>query len=212
MITLGNLVGFALASLVLIAIPGPSVLFVIGRALSLGRASAIASVVGNAAGVYVVAILVAVGLGTLVQRSDTAFTAVKLAGAAYLVLLGVQAFRHRHDIAAALEAQVPQISRWRAMRQGFVVGIGNPKALIIFGAVLPQFVNRQAGHVPEQMLLLSLVSFGIALVSDSLWAVTASAARSWFARNPKRLSAVGGAGGLALIGVGVSVALTRRQS
>lgn len=212
MITLGNLLGFAVASLVLIAIPGPSVLFVIGRALSLGRASAIASVVGNAVGVYVVAVLVAFGLGTLVQRSDTAFTVIKLAGAAYLVLLGVQAFRHRHDIAAALEARVSQVSRWRAMRQGFIVGVGNPKALIIFGAVLPQFVDRQAGHVPEQMLLLSLVSFGIALVSDSLWAVAASAARSWFARNPRLLSAVGGAGGLALIGVGASVALTRRRN
>ena len=212
MITLGNLLGFAVVSLVLIAIPGPSVLFVIGRALSLGRASAIASVVGNAVGVYVVAVLVAFGLGTLVQRSDTAFTVIKLAGAAYLVLLGVQAFRHRHDIAAALEARVSQVSRWRAMRQGFIVGVGNPKALIIFGAVLPQFVDRRAGHVPEQMLLLSLVSFGIALVSDSLWAVAASAARSWFARNPRLLSAVGGAGGLALIGVGASVALTRRRN
>jgi threonine/homoserine/homoserine lactone efflux protein len=212
MITLGNLAGFALTSLVLIAIPGPSVLFVIGRALSLGRASAIASVVGNAAGVYVVAVLVAFGLGTLVRRSDTAFTVIKFAGAAYLVLLGVQAFRQRHDIAVAFQAQVPQVSRFRAARQGFVVGLGNPKALIIFGAVLPQFVNRQAGHVTEQMLLLSLVSFGIALVSDSLWAVTANAARSWFARDPTRLSAVGGVGGLALIGVGVSVALTRRRS
>jgi threonine/homoserine/homoserine lactone efflux protein len=212
MITVGNLTGFTLASLVLIAIPGPSVLFVIGRALSLGRASAIASVVGNAAGVYVVAVLVAVGLGTLVQRSDMAFTVIKLAGASYLVLLGVQAFRHRRDIAAALEAQVPQVSRWRAVRQGFVVGVGNPKALIIFGAVLPQFVDRQAGHVTEQMLLLSLVSFGIALISDSMWAVAAGTVRSWFEANPRRLAAVGGAGGLAMMGVGVSVAVTGRHS
>jgi threonine/homoserine/homoserine lactone efflux protein len=124
----------------------------------------------------------------------------------------VQAFWHRHAIAAALDAQVPQVPRWRAARQGFVVGVSNPKALIIFGAVLPQFVDRQAGQVTEQMLLLSLVAFGIALVSDSLWALTASAARSWFARNPRRLSAIGGAGGLAMIGVGVSVALTRRRN
>lgn len=211
MVTTGNLVGFALTSLVLIAVPGPSVLFVVGRALSLGRGSAIASVVGNALGVYVVAIMVAFGLGTIVQRSDTAFTVLKLTGAVYLVFLGVQALRHRHDLAAALDAQTPQVSRWRAARQGFVVGVGNPKALIIFGAVLPQFVDRQAGHVPQQMLLLSLVAFAIALVSDSAWAVAASAARSWFARNPRRLSAVGGAGGLALIAVGVSVALTRRR-
>jgi len=211
-ITAGNLAGYAVASFVLIAIPGPSVLFVIGRALSLGRGPAIAGVAGNAVGVYVAAVLVAFGLGTFVQRSDAAFLAVKLAGGIYLVWLGVQAIRHRHDLAAALEVRVPQVSGWRAARQGFAVGIANPKALIMFGAVLPQFVNRSAGHVQEQMLLLSLVSFGIALISDSLWAVAASTVRSWFAGSPRRLAAVGGAGGLAMIGVGVSVAVTGRRS
>jgi threonine/homoserine/homoserine lactone efflux protein len=212
MITAGNLAGYAVASLVLIAIPGPSVLFVIGRALSLGRGPAIAGVAGNAVGEYAVAVLVALGLGTLVQRSDAAFLAVKLAGGIYLLWLGTQAIRHRHDLAAALDVRVPQASRWRAARQGLVVGIANPKALIIFGAVLPQFVNRSAGHVQEQMLLLSLVSFGTALVSDSLWAVVAGTVRSWLAGSPRRLAAVGGAGGLAMIGVGVSVAVTGRRS
>lgn len=212
MITAGDLAGYAVASVILIAIPGPSVMFVIGRALSLGRGPAIASVAGNAVGVYVVAVLVAFGLGTLVQRSDAAFTVIKLAGGLYLLWLGIQAIRHRHDLAAALNVQVPQASRWRTARQGFVVGIANPKALIIFGAVLPQFVNRSAGRVPEQMLLLALVSFGIALVSDSVWAIAASGVRSWFAGNPRRLAAVGGAGGLAMIGVGVSVAVTGRHS
>jgi threonine/homoserine/homoserine lactone efflux protein len=212
MITAGDLAGYAVASFVLIAIPGPSVLFVIGRALSLGRGPAIASVVGNALGVYVVAVLVACGLGTLLQRSEAAFAVIKLAGGLYLVWLGIHAIRHRHDRAATLNVRVPQVSRWRAARQGFVVGVANPKALIIFGAVLPQFVNRLAGHVPEQMLLLSLLSFAIALISDSLWAVAASTVRSWFAINPRRLAAVGGAGGLAMIGVGVSVAVTGRRS
>jgi threonine/homoserine/homoserine lactone efflux protein len=211
-ITAGNLAGYAVASFVLIVIPGPSVLFVIGRALSLGRGPAIAGVTGNAVGVYVVAVLVALGLGTLVQRSDAAFLAVKLTGGIYMLWLGIQAIRHRHDLAAALDVRVPQVSRWRAARQGFAVGIANPKALIIFGAVLPQFVNRSAGHVQEQMLLLSLVSFGIALISDSLWAVAASTVRSWFAGNPRRLAAVGGAGGLAMVGVGVSVAVSGRRS
>ena len=187
-------------------------LFVIGRALSLGRGPAIASVVGNAVGVYVVAVLVAFGLGTLVQRSDAVFTAIKLVGGLYLLWLGIQAIRHRHDLAAALDMHVPQVSRRRAARQGFVVGIANPKALIIFGAVLPQFVNRPAEHVPEQMVLLSLVSFGIALISDSLWAIAAGSVRSWLAVNPRRLAAVGGAGGLAMIGVGVSVAAAGRRS
>ena len=118
MISAGNLAGYSAVSFVLIAIPGPSVLFVIGRALSLGRGPAIASVVGNAVGVYVVAVLVAFGLGALVQRSDAAFLAVKLAGGLYLLWLGIQAIRHRHDLAAALDVQVPQVSRWRAVGRG----------------------------------------------------------------------------------------------
>jgi threonine/homoserine/homoserine lactone efflux protein len=212
MVSSTNLAAFAVAALILVVIPGPSVLFLIGRALSLGRGPAIASVVGNGFGVYVVAILVAFGLGSLVQRSDLAFGAIKLVGAVYLVWLGVQAIRHRRDLAKALgtTATTP-ISRWRAVRQGFLVGFANPKALIIFGAVLPQFVDRKTGHVPEQMLLLSAVAFGIALITDSIWVLAASGVRGWFATNPRRLAAVGGLGGLAMIGVGVTVATTGRH-
>jgi threonine/homoserine/homoserine lactone efflux protein len=215
MVSEANLAAFAAAAFVLIAIPGPSVLFIVGRALSLGRGPAIASVVGNAFGVYVVAMLVAFGLGSVVQRSDLAFLIVKLAGAGYLVWLGVQAIRHRHALTAALkhttaDAQV-RPTWWRAVRQGFLVGFANPKALIMFGAVLPQFVDRSAGNVPAQMLLLALVAFGIALIMDSLWAVTASGVRSWFERNPRRLAAIGGTGGLAMIAVGVTVATTGRH-
>ena len=211
MVSGAHLIAFAATAFIIIVIPGPSVLFVIGRALSLGRGPAIASVVGNGFGVYVVAVLVAFGLGSVVQRSDFVFVCVKLVGGLYLVWLGVQAIRHRRDLAAALGATSAPTSRWRAMRQGFVVGFANPKALIIFGAVLPQFVDRTAGHVPEQMLLLSAVAFGMALVSDTVWVLAASGVRGWFANNPRRLAAVGGAGGLAMIAVGVTVATTGRH-
>jgi threonine/homoserine/homoserine lactone efflux protein len=211
MVSSTQLVAFAATAFVLIVIPGPSVLFLIGRALSLGRGPAIASVVGNGFGVYVVAVLVAFGLGSLVQRSDLAFGIVKVVGAAYLVWLGVQAIRHRRDLAAVLGTTSEPTSRWRAVRQGFLVGFANPKAFIIFGAVLPQFVDRTAGHVPEQMLLLSAVAFANALITDTIWVLAASGIRSWFATNPRRLAAVGGAGGLAMIAVGVSVATTGRH-
>jgi len=92
-----------------------------------------------------------------------------------------------------------------------MVGVTNPKAFILFGALLPQFVSRPAGHVPAQMLMLALVSVAIGLASDSVWGFTASAARAWFARSPRRLALVGGAGGLAMIGVGVTVAVTGRK-
>jgi threonine/homoserine/homoserine lactone efflux protein len=213
MVTTGQIAAFGVASIILIVIPGPSVLFVIGRALAYGRRTAIASVVGNALGVYAVAAAVALGVGTVVERSVVVFTVVKLAGACYLVWLGWQAIRHRRDLAVVErsgEEFGPRDDR-RAIREGFVVGIANPKAVILFAAILPQFVNRPAGHVPMQMLLLSLVSFAVALVSDSVWGITASAVRSWFARSPRRLELVGGTGGLAMIGLGVTVAFSGRR-
>ena len=176
MIPPANLLGYALASFVLIVIPGPSVLFVVGRALAYGRRTALATVCGNSAGNYVVAICVAVGVGTLVQRSAQVFTVLKLAGALYLIWLGIQAFRRRGTLAESFAEATQARSDRRAVREGFVVGVTNPKALILFGAVLPQFVNRAAGHVPLQMLLLSLVSIMIGLASDSTWGLAASTA------------------------------------
>jgi threonine/homoserine/homoserine lactone efflux protein len=206
-----HLLGYALASFVLIVIPGPSVLFVVGRALAYGRRTALATVCGNAAGNYVVAACVAFGIGTLVERSVAVFTVVKLAGALYLVWLGIQAIRRRKALASAFAGVTEARGDRRAAREGFLVGVTNPKALILFGAVLPQFVDRAAGHVPVQMLLLSLVSIAIGLVSDSSWGVAASFVRSWFARSDRRFELVGGAGGLAMIGVGLTVAVTGRQ-
>jgi threonine/homoserine/homoserine lactone efflux protein len=207
----GQLAAFAVASFVLIVIPGPGVLFVIGRALAHGRAVALASVAGHAAGNWVVAVCVALGVGTIVERSAAVFTAIRLAGAAYLIWLGIQAFRRRHALADVLtEAAAPR-GGIQAVREGFVVGVTNPKAVILFAAVLPQFVNRAAGHVPVQMLLLSMISIVIGLASDSCWGLAASTVRAWFARSPRRLSLVGGVGGLAIIGLGVTLAVTGRK-
>ncbi|MET9018527.1 LysE family translocator [Actinopolymorpha sp. NPDC004070] len=136
---------------------------------------------------------------------------MRYAGAAYLVWLGIQAFRHRRSLAEAFAAAEPPRSGWRAAREGFVVGVANPKAFVIFAAVLPQFVDRDAGAVPAQMLVLSLVSFAIAMLSDSAWAFAASAVRSWFGRSPRRLEVVGGAGGLSMVGLGLSVAVSGRK-
>jgi threonine/homoserine/homoserine lactone efflux protein len=208
MISSGHLIGFTLASLVIIVIPGPGVLFVIGRALSHGRRTAVATAAGHAVGNYVVAASVAVGLGTLLQRSAQVFTAVKLAGALYLIYLGIQAIRHRHSLASAMAQADGPSDGWRALRDGVIVGVTNPKAYILFGAILPQFVNRSAGNVPAQMLLLAVVSVCLGLASDCTWGVAASVVRTWFARSPRRYELVGGAGGLAMIGVGVTVALT----
>jgi threonine/homoserine/homoserine lactone efflux protein len=211
MVSTGHLLGFALASLVLIVVPGPGVLFIVGRALAHGRRTALATALGHAAGNYMVAACVAVGLGTVLQRSVQVFVIVKVAGALYLIWLGIHAIRHRKSLAGSMgQSGQPQVG-WRAARDGAVVGLTNPKAYILFGAILPQFVNRAAGDVPGQMLLLAVVSVVIGAISDSSWGFAASAVRTWFASSPRRFELVGGAGGLAMIGVGVTVAVTGRS-
>lgn len=209
MVSAGQVAAFAVASFILIAIPGPSLLFVVGRALAHGRRTALASVAGNAAGLEVVAVCVALGIGTLVARSALVFIVVKLAGADCLIWLGIRAVRQRGMASAFAAAPAPYRQR-RAMLEGFLVGVANPKAVILFAAVLPQFVNRRAGHVPVQMLLLSLVSFAIALVSDSAWGLLASTVRAWFACSPRRLQLVSLASGLAMIALGLLIAVTGR--
>jgi threonine/homoserine/homoserine lactone efflux protein len=207
-ITLDQVLGFGIAAFILIAIPGPSVVFTIGRALAYGRAVALATVVGNSFGLLVIVGFVALGLGVVVQESIEVYTVLKLLGAVYLVWLGVQAIRHRHDFHLDAQAEEgPRVSFTRAMRQGFVVGVTNPKAFMILGAVLPQFVDRGVGNVQAQMLLLGLLAFAIGLLSDSLWALIASQLRTWFARSRRRGEAVGAAGGVSMIGLGVSLAV-----
>ncbi|GGW63845.1 lysine transporter LysE [Streptomyces lucensis JCM 4490] len=211
MVSTDRLAAFAALSLLLIVVPGPSVLFVIGRALAHGRRAALTSVAGNTLGAYVLVVAVALGVGSVVERSVLVFTALKLAGAAYLVHLGVKAWRRRGSLRAAFTGtDGPAHGGLRTLAEGFAVGVANPKTIVFFAAVLPQFVDRGQGHVPAQMLLLGLVFNAIALASDSAWGLVASAARGWFARSPRRLAAVGGVGGLTMIGLGVTVAATGR--
>ncbi|WP_432252954.1 LysE family translocator [Streptomyces sp. HNM1019] len=212
MVSTESVLAFAAMSLLVIVIPGPSVLFVVGRALAYGRRTALETVLGNVVGCYLLVTAVAWGLGALVARSAAVFTGVKLAGAAYLVYLGVQAFRRRGEMRVTdMATPVPaQRGDLRTVLDGIVVGVTNPKGIVFFAAVLPQFVNHSAGHLPLQMMVLGLVPTTIGLITDTLWGLGAAAARAWFARSDRRLSMVGGAGGLAMIGLGVTVAATGR--
>jgi threonine/homoserine/homoserine lactone efflux protein len=211
MLPTSHLLAFALISFALIIVPGPNVLFVISRSLMLGRAAGVGTAAGGQIGVYLQVVAVAFGVGALVERSVAIFTVIKLAGAAYLVYLGVQAIRHRGSLREALEVAAQPRSLGRILGDGIAVGATNPKVIVFFAAVLPQFVNRSAGHVQVQMLLLGSVFLAIAVVCDSSWALAAGTARSWLARSPRRLEMIGGAGGLAMIGIGASLALTGRK-
>lgn len=211
MLPTAHLLAFTLTAFALIVVPGPSVLFTVSRALALGRMAGVATVAGNTIGVYVQVVAVAFGIGALVERSVMVFTIVKLGGAAYLIFLGVQAIRHRQKLAEMLGSRIENKSVARVMADGFVVGIGNPKAIVFFAAVLPQFVDRPAGQVPQQMLLLGAIFAGIALLSDSGWALVAGSARAWLGRSPRRLELVGGTGGLVMIGIGATLAVSGRK-
>jgi threonine/homoserine/homoserine lactone efflux protein len=211
MVSTDRLLAFAAMSFLLIVVPGPSVLFVIGRALAQGRRAALTTVVGNTIGAYVLVVAVALGIGSVVERSVVVFTALKLAGAAYLVYLGVKAWRQRGALQAAFSGDTSTSGGLRTLWEGFAVGIANPKTIVFFAAVLPQFVDRAQGHVVAQMLLLGLLFNVIALASDSVWGLVAATARGWFARSPRRLSLIGGVGGLTMVGLGVTVAATGRK-
>ncbi|WP_067722991.1 LysE family translocator [Nocardia yamanashiensis] len=208
MIPASHLLAFVVAATVIIVIPGPGVLFVIGRALTDGRKAALLSVAGHAIGVLVVLCLVAAGLGTVLAASAVALTVVKLAGALYLIHLGIQAIRERRSLRDALLTKTEPVRGKRLFRQAILVGLSNPKAIIFFSAVLPQFVDPESGPLPLQLLILGVIFLLIAMVSDSAWGLAAGTARAWFARSPKRLEAVGGAGGVMIIGLGASVAVS----
>ncbi|GAB3999439.1 LysE family translocator [Nocardioides marmoraquaticus] len=200
-------VAFLVASFLFIQLPGPSLLFTIGRALTVGRRDALLSVVGNAIGVTVQVALVAVGLGALVATSATLYTAVKVVGAAYVVWLGVQAIRHRADARLALdEAGVRRPVRGRrSVLTGITVGVTNPKTVVFFVAFLPQFTDRAAGGTGWQVMALGAVFGAMACLSDGVWALAAGRAKAWFARTPRRLDALGAAGGTMMVGLGATM-------
>jgi threonine/homoserine/homoserine lactone efflux protein len=206
MIGLGRLATFVTVVALLIAVPGPSVLFVVSRGVTLGRRAAVSTALGNELGLLVQVALVAVGLGTVLERSILVFSALKFAGALYLIWLGVQAWRRRGSLVVTRELEAGAARPGRVLREGFLVGVSNPKGLLIFGAILPQFVNPHAGHTQLQLLFLGLLCVLIALVSDTTWALLAGTARGWLARSPRRLSRMGGVSGGIMVGLGILLA------
>lgn len=207
-----SLLAFAVASLILVVIPGPSVLFAVAQTLSAGRRGGLVTVLGNTLAQIPLILAVAFGVGAIVAQSVALFTIIKLVGAGYLVFLGVQAIRHRRagidETEGAVVAAVPLRRRFW---QGFVVGVSNPKSIIFFVAALPQFVDVRAGAVPLQMIVLGMVFVVIALLSDGAWVMLAGSARRWFASSPRRLPTVRATGGVMLIGLGGVLAFSGRS-
>ena len=196
------LLSFMVLALVVIVVPGPSVVFVIGRAMILGTKGAVLSVLGNAIGVGVQIVAVALGVGAVVSSSPVLFGIVKVVGAGFLVYLGIEGIRHRKLFAAGQDtARVASTAR--LLRESSVVGITNAKTLVFFIAAFPLFVDPSRGSVIIQMLILGAFFWVVGIASDLVWAVAAGSARAWLSRSASRLEWVRIAGGIALIGLGI---------
>lgn len=206
MIPVDKIATFIAFSLVIIAIPGPSVLFAISRALVLGRKGAVLTVVGNGIGVLVQAVAVAIGVGILIQENEILLHGIRLAGAAFLLYLGIQAIRHRRD-GLEFSAGTPVINASHIMRESFIVGISNPKTIVFFSAIFPQFVNPEWGSVPLQMLQLGVIFVFFGISGDAIYAFAAGAAREWFAGDPKRVVVMRTIGGSAMVTLAIVTAV-----
>jgi threonine/homoserine/homoserine lactone efflux protein len=204
-----QVVALALACAVLLIVPGPSVLFVVGRTLSHGKRVAFFSEIGNGAGCYADAVLVSFGLGALIERFGQLLLVIKIAGALYLVWLGIRAIRAETP-SVAEPGQKPSVLR--SFREGFLVGVTNPKAYIIFAAIVPQFLRPSAGSPVVQLLVLGLVPCVLGVLSDLGWVLVAGAARRWLSGSARRMRNVGRAGGAMLVGLAVSLLLGSARS
>ena len=192
--------------MIIIVAPGPSVLFIIARAIAWGRKVAVITVAGNVSGAFVLSSLVAFGLGPILQRSDLAFVAVQWLGGLYLVYLGIDAIRKRKVHAADMTNQGPvEPTVFQSIRDGFMVGVLNPKGLVFYAAVLPQFIDRERGGVTGQLLFLGALFSVLAFFSDGGWGLLAGTARAWLAGDAGRLEKLRATGGCVMILLGASV-------
>lgn len=199
-----NLIGFLLLAIVIIVVPGPSVLFAIGRALVLGTRLAVLSVFGNAFGVGLQIIVVSLGLGVVIQQSPPVFFAIKIIGALMIAYLGIKAFIDKGKLEVADERSSGSST---VVKQSIVVGITNAKTFVFFVAALPSFVSPTDGNPTIQMLFLGLLFSIIGIASDLIYAVSAGKARDWLSTSKRRLEIFRGAGGLALAALGLYMLL-----
>ena len=197
---------FALASVILLVVPGPAVLYIVTRSVTQGRAAGLVSVLGVHVGSLVHVAFAAVGISALLYASATAFTVVKYAGAAYLVFLGLQKLvgRARED---SLDS-APPAPRARLFAQGIVVNVLNPKTAIFFLAFLPQFVNPARGPVAVQIVLLGLCFIGLGIASDGSYALLASALAGRLRRTPRARRVMDRSSGVMLVGLGAAAAFS----
>ncbi len=200
---------YLIATILIILAPGPSVLFTIARAIAWGRLAAIATVIGNASGMFLVSVFVAVGLGPILQSSEFLYNAIQWAGGAYLIYLGYSAI-----VASKVDAQDMRAGTGSkptfltSIRNGFWVGVLNPKSVVFFAAILPQFIDEEKSNVTAQLLFLGAIFALIALISDGAYGLLAGTIRQWLSGDVKRLIFMRLIGGVVMIALGVFTILS----
>lgn len=211
MTDLASLALFLAAAVVIAVTPGPGILYVAARTLAGGRGEGIASSLGTGLGGLVHVLAGALGVSALVMASAEAFTALKFAGAAYLVWLGLKTIREARRVEAA-PADVRAAGAGRAFREGVVVEALNPKTAAFFLAFIPQFVSPAEGSVALQFVILGLISVTLNTLVDLAVAFVAARARDGLVRRPTLIRRLREASGVVMCGLGASLALTRRAA
>lgn len=204
---------YCIAAILIIVAPGPSVLFTIARAIAWGRAIAVFTVLGNILGMYTMAVIVSFGLGPILSKSHAAFIGVQWLGGLYLIYLGYSAIKESpRDAGDMLKIVDEKPSAWKTIRQGYMVGSLNPKGIVFFAAILPQFIDRERGSVTFQMLLMSTIFAVLGFISDGTWGFLAGTVRDWFASDVKRLIRLRIIGGCVMVLLGILTLLNSLHS
>jgi threonine/homoserine/homoserine lactone efflux protein len=203
-----NFTLFLLAALVIAAVPGPGIFYVAARTLSGGKRAGIASTFGTALGGLVHVIAGGLGVSAIILASAELFTALKFAGALYLVWLGIKTFREARD----LPQQAITAGTQRVFREGVLVEALNPKTAAFFLAFIPQFVDPAGGYIALQFITLGLISVALNTLADVVVVMIAATARSSLTRNPNLLQRLRQGSGLFIAGLGISLAFARRPA
>ena len=196
---------FAVAGFVLLLVPGPAVLYIVGRSVAQGRLAGVVSVLGITTGTLVHVTAAVVGLSALITSSVLAFSVVKYAGAAYLVYIGIRRLMSRGESPEEVVSPPPRSLR-RLYVDGFVVNVLNPKTALFFLAFLPQWIDAARGGVPSQIAFLGLLFAGMGLFSDGAYALLAGTAGGWMRRRRGFLKAERYVTGSVFIGLGLTAA------
>lgn len=207
------LIGVVIACVAIILAPGPSVMFVIARAVAWGRVTAYLTAIGNAMGMFVLAVVIALGLGPIFQRFPLVLLLVQALGGFYLIWLGVDSLRHRHQhVADMLRVEELRPSTARILREGFMVGVLNPKALVFFSAIFPQFIDPDGGPITLQLLLFAVIFAVLSVMLDGTWGLIVGSSRDWFANSDHRLLVLRVIGGIVMVALGVLVLIPIAES